>query len=189
MMQLYRAFLQARDVEFPASRLNLPNTSAPRSGWISSPACKPAFVRSASACRSCAVTKGLFKLTWFKAKYKVVRLRVENRKGETIKTSVQKDVIELVLADGKLVEGTFNLKAHDGPVWGSLDDEMRNVLAYPLFIRAAKAREESPAREEVVYFFAFFPADKVPDVPRSFCYTIESLRKTITLEPWAVAKN
>lgn len=130
-----------------------------------------------------------FKLTSFKARYKVVRIRVENRKGETIKMSAEKDAIELVLPDGKVVKGTFNLRAQNGPVWDSLGDEMRNVLAYPLSIRAAKVGDGSRAREEVVYFFAFFPADKVPDVPRSFQYTIESLGKTITLERRAVAKK
>ena len=128
-----------------------------------------------------------FKLTSFKAKYKVVRIRVENRKGETIKLSAEKDAIELTLADGKRVKGTFDLKAQDGPVWDSLSDEMRNVLVYPLSIRAAKVGAGNRAREEVVYFFAFFPADKVPDVPRSFHYTIKSLGRTVTLEQRAVA--
>lgn len=130
-----------------------------------------------------------FKLTSFKDKYKVVRIRVENRKGETIKLSAEKDGIELVLADGKVVKGTFNLKAQDGPVWDSLSDEMRKVLAYPLSIRAAKVGDGSRAREEVINFFAFFPADKVPDVPRSFHYTIKSLGKTLTLEQRVVARE
>ncbi len=131
----------------------------------------------------------MFKLTSFKAKYKVVRIRVENRKSETVKMSAEKDSIELVLADGKLVKGTFNLKAQAGPVWDALSDEMRNALAYPLSIRAAKVGDGSRVREEVVYFFAFFPADKVLDVPRSFHYTIDNLGKTVTLEQRAVAKE
>src|SRR6267142_1664362 len=45
-----------------------------------------------------------FKLTSFKAKYKVVRIRVENRKGETIKLSAAKDGIELVFKDGEPVK-------------------------------------------------------------------------------------
>lgn len=130
-----------------------------------------------------------FKLTSFKDKYKVVRIRVENRKGETIKLAAEKDAIELVLSDGKVVKGTFNLQMLDGPLWDSLSDDLRNALAYPLSIRAAKVADGNRAREEVVYFFAFFPAENVPGVPRAFHYTIESLGKTLTLEERAVAKE
>jgi hypothetical protein len=129
---------------------------------------------------SAEIERIAFNLTSLNDKYKVIRIRVENEKGESIKLSVEKDGIALGFKDGQRVRGTFNLKSEDGPVWDSLSDEMRSALAYPLSIRAAKVGDASRTRE-VVHFFAFFPADKVTDVPNSLDYTIESLGKTITL--------
>jgi hypothetical protein len=123
-----------------------------------------------------------FRLISFKDKYKVVRIRVENRKAQSIKLSVENDSVELVMPDKKVVKGTLNLKAQDGLMWDSLDDEMRKILAYPLSIRAAKVADGGRKLQETVLFFAFFPADKVPAVPRSVRFRIESLGKTITLE-------
>ena len=130
-----------------------------------------------------------FKLTSFKNKYKVVRIRIENRKVQSIKLSPENDVIELVLADNSIMKGTLNLKAQDGLIWDSLDDEMRKVLAYPMSIRAARAGNGSGTLDETILFFAFFPVEKVSEVPRQLRFRIESLGKTITLEQRAVAKE
>jgi hypothetical protein len=124
-----------------------------------------------------------FKLNSLKAKYKVVRIRVENRMSEPIKLSGDQDAIELEMDGGTVVRGTFNLRGQDGSLWDSLSDDMREALAYPLSIRGAKSDEVNPRRPEVVYVFAFFPADKVPDVPRSFQYTIQSVGKTVKIQP------
>src|SRR5258705_12239415 len=51
----------------------------------------------------------LFKLNSLKDKYKVVRIRVENRMSEPIKLSGDKDAIELEMGGGNVVRGTFNL--------------------------------------------------------------------------------
>ena len=104
-----------------------------------------------------------FKLNSLKDKYKVVRIRVENRMTAPIKLSGDQDAIELEMGSGTVVRGTFNLRGQDGPMWDSLSDDLREALAYPLSIRGVKADGVDPRRPEVVYVFAFFPADKVPE--------------------------
>ena len=123
-----------------------------------------------------------FKLTAFKDKYKVVRIRAGNRRAKSIKLSPEKDSIELIQADGKSVKGTFNLKAQDGKTWDSLSDDLRSDLAYPAIIRAAKAADEARTGEEVAYLFAFFPVKDVSNVPRQIRYTIATLGHTVTIE-------
>ena len=124
----------------------------------------------------------LFKLNSLKDKYKVIRIRVENRMSEPIKLSADKDAIELEMGGGNVVRGTLNLPGQDGSLWDSLNDDMRTTLAYPLSIRGVKGDGVNARRPEVVYVFAFFPADKVSEVPRSFRYTIQSVGRTVKIE-------
>lgn len=122
-----------------------------------------------------------FQLNSFKNKYKVVRIRVANHRSEAIKLSYEKDAVELELTDGSAVSGTFNLRDQDAAVWDALSDDMRAELAYPLSIRASRTDGLTAFRPEVVYLFAFFPADKVTTTPRSFRYSIDSLKRTVIL--------
>jgi hypothetical protein len=123
-----------------------------------------------------------FKLNSLKDKYKVICIRVENRMSAPIKLSGDQDAIELEMGSGTVVHGTFNLRGQDGSLWDSLSDDLREALAYPLSIRGAKGDGVNSRQPEVVYVFAFFPADKVPDVPRSFQYTIQSLGKAVKIQ-------
>lgn len=124
-----------------------------------------------------------FKLNSLKDKYKVVRIRVENRMTAPIRLSGDQDAIELEMGNGTVVRGTFNLRGQDGSLWDSLSDDLREALAYPLSIRGVKGEGADLRRPEVVYVFAFFPSDKVTDVPRSFQYTIQSLGKAVKIQP------
>jgi hypothetical protein len=131
---------------------------------------------------SVEIERVMFKLNSLKDKYKLVRIRVENRMSGPIKLSGAEDGIELEMGDGNVVRGTFNLQGQDGSLWDSLSEDMRKALAYPLSIRGVKGDGVNPRRPEVVYVFAFFPADKASEVPRSFRYTIQSVGKTVKIE-------
>ena len=131
---------------------------------------------------SVEIERVLFQLNSIKDKYKVIRIRVENRMIGPLKLSADQDAIEAEVNGGDVVRGTFNLQGQDGALWDSLSDDMRKELAYPLSIRGVKGNEVNPRRPEVVYVFAFFPADKVSTVPRSFRYTIQSAGKTVKIE-------
>jgi hypothetical protein len=119
-----------------------------------------------------------FALTAFKDKWKVVRIKVENLTKEPIKLSANEDSIDLESHDGGIVHGTFDLRAADAPAWDGLSDQLRTDLAYPLAIRQAKDNR----RPEVIYLFAFFPAERVSAVPRAFRYKIKSADKVATLQ-------
>ena len=141
---------------------------------------------AASASNQCEfsveIERVSFKLNSLKDKYKVLRIRVENRMSAPIKLSGDQDAIELEMNSGTVVRGTFNLRGRDGSLWDSLSDDLREALAYPLSIRGAKGDATSPRQPEVVYVFAFFPADQVSDVPRSFQYTIQSVGKAVKIQ-------
>ena len=122
-----------------------------------------------------------FQLNSFKNKYKVVRIRVANHRSEAIKLSYEKDAIELELTNGSAVPGTFNLRDRDAAVWDALSDDMRSRLAYPVSIRASQSRGPTAFRPEVVYLFALFPVDTATTTPRSFRYTMDSLKRTVIL--------
>ena len=132
---------------------------------------------------SVEIERVMFKLNSLKDKYKVVRIRVENRTVEPIKLSGAQDGIELESREGDVVRGTFNLPAQDGPMWDSMGEDLRRTLAYPLSIRGGKGEGENPRQAEVIYVYAFFPADKVSELPRSFRYTIQSKGRTVNLDP------
>lgn len=131
---------------------------------------------------SVEIERVIFKLNSLKDKYKVVRIRVENRMSEVITLSGDQDAIELVIDGGIVVRGTFNLRGQDSSLWDSLSEDMREALTYPLSIRGAKSDGVNPRRPEVVYVFAFFPADKVSEVPRSFLYTIQSVGRAVKIQ-------
>jgi hypothetical protein len=131
---------------------------------------------------SIEIDRVTFKLNSLKNKYKLVRVRLENMMSGPIRLSREGDSIELELSDGKVVRGTFNLQGRDGQLWDALSDDTRKALAYPLFARGVKGDEASPRRPEVIYVFAFFPADEVPEMPRVFRYKIQSVGKTIVIK-------
>ena len=131
---------------------------------------------------SIEIERVMFKLNSLKDKYKVVRIRVENTMSNPIRLSRDDDGVELDLRDGTTVRGTFNLQAQDSSLWDGLSEDMRKALAYPLSVRGVKGEDANQRRAEVIYVFAFFPADKVIEMPRAFRYTIQSVGKTIKIE-------
>jgi hypothetical protein len=89
-----------------------------------------------------------------------------------------------VLPNDVVVRGLFDLQSTDSAIWDSFDAPLRQALAYPVTLKAAvgagSGRGGSP---EVTYLFAFYPSDKVPDVPLRFEYWIDSLQQSIRIEP------
>jgi hypothetical protein len=138
---------------------------------------------------SVEIERVTFRLNSLKNKYKVVRIRAENRMLESIKLSRDEDEIELELEGGEVVSGTFNLQKQDGPLWDELSNGLRTALAYPLSVRGAKGVETRPRQPEVIYVFAFFPADKVPDLPHRFKYTIKNAGQAVKLQLPAPTKS
>jgi hypothetical protein len=146
--------------------------------------------KSSNQCEfSVEIERVTFKLNAVNNKYKVIRIRVENRAAEVIRLSGDDDLIEVETADGKVVRGTFDLRRQDAAVWDSWGPDMRKLLTYPSAISRAKGDDLSTRQPAVVYIFAFFPAVSVPDVPSSFRYTIKSVGEPITIRPPGVSKS
>ena len=125
-----------------------------------------------------------FRLASIRQKYKLVRMRVSNYAATPLKLSAEKDRLTLFLPDNTTVAGLFDLQAVDGAMWDSFDAATRQSLAYPSSVNAGPSldspRNGSP---EVIYLFAFFPNDKVSNLPLRFEYWIDSLQQTISIGP------
>jgi len=102
-------------------------------------------------------------------KYRMVRFRVENLRKTPLKLSSTKDSMDCVLtAKGRpvTVRGILRMQKKDKAFWRSLKDlRIRKALSYPHVVEAKKT----------VYFFVFFPKDKVSRLPDSFTWKIDSL--------------
>jgi hypothetical protein len=124
-----------------------------------------------------------FRLASVRDKYKLVRIRISNFSTAPLRLSAERDRIELVLPDNTVVRGLLNLQSADSTVWDSFDAGLRQALAYPATVKAAPgsdaARGGSP---EVIYLFAFFPSERVLNVPLRFEYWIDSLQQSIRIE-------
>lgn len=133
---------------------------------------------------STSIERITFLLNTFGNKYKVIRIRVENRSAKPIQLSSEEDSIDLITAEHETVSGLFKLQEQDALLWDSLDKEMRETLAYPQIIRP-----ESYVGQETMYFFAFFPKDKISKLSIEFRYKIDSLPVPIKMAlPQATAK-
>jgi hypothetical protein len=124
-----------------------------------------------------------FRLSSVRDKYKLVRIRISNFSTAPLRLSDERDRIDLVLPDNTVVRGLLNLQSADSPLWDSFDAGLRQALAYPATVKAAPgsdaARGGSP---EVIYLFAFFPSERVLNVPLRFEYWIDSLQQSIRIE-------
>jgi hypothetical protein len=130
----------------------------------------------------------MFKINSFKNKYKIVRIKVENRRAMPIRLSSMNDTVALELAGKKVVRGILTLQEADAATWDTLPEDLMQKLAYPLNIGAAPGKDGVRKRAEVVYFFVFFPAAEVSEVPVMVHMTIDSLKKKVTMKaPPAVA--
>lgn len=131
-----------------------------------------------------------FVLTSVAGKYRMLRVRVENT-GEELSLSSARDVLDLVLVDAdheRRVRGILDLQRSDPTFWDGLDVGMREVLAYPTSIRAAK---ESEARRDGVvrYLYAFFPVDQVSTAPEEFELALAGAEGPIAIRRPRAAKR
>ena len=111
-------------------------------------------------------------------KYKLIEIAIENRSAAPITFSPDQDRFEAVI-NGQTVPAVLSLQRADGALWDSFTAARRKDLAYPVRINgAAVGRSTVP---EYVSIFVFLAADRVPDVPTEFRYTIASLGTTVTL--------
>jgi len=122
-------------------------------------------------------------------KYKLVRMRVENHTPTALQLSADKDRLELFIKDSPALPGLLNMQTADGPLWDSLATPMRQTLAYPASVKAARAAATPTGlpTPEVLLLFGFFAAQPVTDLPAKFVYSVESLGKQFTLVHRAAA--
>lgn len=130
-----------------------------------------------------------FVLSSVAGKYRMLRVRVENTGTETLGLSSEGDVLELVLRDEggeRRVRAILNLERSDPAFWDALDVQMREALAYPRSIRAA--RETGSQRDGAVrYLYAFFPVAAVSALPEEFALTLAGVEGTIAIRRPAAA--
>lgn len=125
------------------------------------------------------VDKIAFVLNSLENKYRLIRIRVDNFSKTPILLSPDKDSLDLKIEENITVKGLLNLRKADPRLWDSLTVEMREALAYPQTFEPAKVSNTgSRDRPQPIYFFVFFPKDKVPKLPGSFIYRVDSLDKT-----------
>lgn len=136
------------------------------------------------------VDKIAFVLNSLENKYRLIRVRVDNFSRTPILLSPDKDSFELKIGENIAVKGLLSLRKADPQLWDSLTIEMREALAYPQTFEPAKVSTEG-GREtpQPIYLFVFFPKDKVPQLPGSFTYRIDSLDKTSEIRERVPAKR
>jgi hypothetical protein len=133
-----------------------------------------------------------FRLSSVRQKYKLVRMRVSNMAATPLRLSADRDKLTLVLPDNTTVAGLLDLQMADSTMWDSFDAALRQALAYPSSVKAGPGFESGRGGSpEVIYLFAFFPNDRVTDLPLRFDYWIDSLQQTIRVEapPPRAARN
>ncbi len=118
---------------------------------------------------STRIEKVMFSLNSLQDKYKVVRIQVENRSNIAISLSIEKDKMELLFMDGRIISGILDLSSHDPNLWQSFSPEFRAILAYPEIVQ-----KETRSIQNI---FIFIPNPKLDELPKSFRYTIDSLEK------------
>jgi len=125
------------------------------------------------------VDKIAFVLNSLENKYRLIRVRVDNFSKTPILLSPDKDSFELKVEENISVKGVLNLRKADPQLWDSLTVELREALAYPQTFEPAKVSTDGGReRPQPIFLFIFFPKDKVPKLPGSFAYRIDSLDKT-----------
>lgn len=135
------------------------------------------------------VERVMFRLLTVQSKFSLVRLRMQNATSGPLALSADQDRLELVLKSGASVPAVLNLQRGDSAWWDGLDPSMRETLAYPVTLKGVPAPAGGlPVRSpESLYFYAFFPAAQVSEVPVGFAYTIASLGQTVRIEHRAAA--
>lgn len=115
----------------------------------------------------------LFRLIAVQNKYKPIRINIRNRSSKPLKLSLANDRIQIYPEPGagpNPIEGILDISRAEPAWWQSLDQTMKNYLAYP-DQAAIKASEEEN-------LFVFVPADKLPAFPGTVALTIKSYSDT-----------
>ena len=123
------------------------------------------------------IDRDTFLLNSVDNKYRVVRFRVTNRAEKPIDLSSRQDTFECHHGSSKSA-GILRLQRADSALWGSLSQDTRKRLAYPLQIKPKTS----------IHVFVWFPKDKLKNLPFKFVWDIKSLGKSFPIEkPPAVA--
>jgi hypothetical protein len=106
----------------------------------------------------------LFSLTSVHNKYKIVRIKIDNKTKKDVTLSLEKDQIELRVGSQTL-PGILDLGKHDPALWEAFGAVTREQIAYPARVKAGE--------EENIFVFIARPG--LSDLPRDFRYSIDSL--------------
>jgi len=113
---------------------------------------------------STQLEKILFSLTSVQNKYKVMRIKIDNRSRKDVALSLGKDRMEVQVA-GETLPAILDLGKHDPAMWEALGATMRDQIAYPGKVEAGE--------EENIFVFIAEPG--LADLPADFRYSIDSL--------------
>jgi hypothetical protein len=113
---------------------------------------------------SAQLERVLFSLTSVQSKYKLVRIKIDNKSKKDLALSLEKDQIALRVGSETL-PGILDLGKQDPAMWDALGPAIRDQIAYPAKVKAGE--------EENIFVFIAKPA--LSDLPRDFRYSIESL--------------
>jgi hypothetical protein len=137
-----------------------------------------AMIGTAESRFSITIEPVSFNLNSVAGKYKFIEISVENRSTTPVTLSSDQDRFEAVI-NGQTVQAILSLQRADSVLWDSFTAARRKDLAYPVRINAAAVGRNTVP--EYVSLFVFLPADRTPDVPTEFHFTIASLGATVTL--------
>jgi len=118
---------------------------------------------------SATLERVMFTLSSLENKYKVIKIKIENKSKSPLALSIENDEIEIVLNNGKKIAGILNMRKHDPELWNGFNPEMRETLAYPDVV--------TPPPKGVHNIFLFIPDPKLDTLPVVFRYRIDSLDK------------
>jgi hypothetical protein len=112
----------------------------------------------------------LFRLVTVQNKYKPIRINIKNRNSKPLKLSLANDRIQVYSESKTAIDGILDMSQAEPAWWQSLDQTMKNSLAYPDQAAIKGSEEEN--------VFVFVPAEKLKSFPNSLAYTIKSYSNT-----------
>lgn len=113
-----------------------------------------------------------FRLTTWGGKYRLVRVRIENRGDQAVRFSSADDEVHAVRG-GKRVAAQLTPSQGAPDLWERLDPAMRHDLVYPMGL--------GPKNETIVYLF--FPAEALSEPFERLEWHIASRAITFVIEP------
>jgi hypothetical protein len=115
----------------------------------------------------------LFRLVTVQNKYKPIRINIRNRSSKPLKLSLANDRIQVYPESNgarNAIDGILDISRTEPAWWQSLDQTMKNYLAYPDQAAIKVSEEEN--------VFVFVPVDKLPSFPSTLALTIKSYSDT-----------